>query len=412
MIEPTRRTVRDLRRDNRAALLRPLYLDGPLSRQELAAVSGLSQAAISTMVTDLADDGVVIEAGSERSDGGRPRILLRINPDAARVIGVDAGETGVRVELFDLALGRLAEARYPLRTGGTDPEQVVVHVLAGIGRVLAESGTDADRVVGVGIGVPGVVQHGAETLVHGQAMGWHGVPLERMLRAGTGLPLFVDNDATALGQAEMWFGAGRGCRHAVVALVGSGVGACVIAEGAPYRGATRSAGEWGHTAVRVGGRACRCGSYGCLESYVGGHGILARYAEVAGDLPPDLGPEAALAWLLDTTSPAATSPAATEVVADTVRYLGAGIANLVNLFNPERIVLGGWAGLLLGERLMPQIRAAAAAHALRHPYAHTTVELCRIGPDAVAFGAATLPVAAFLAGGGTLARNRPAGARR
>jgi predicted NBD/HSP70 family sugar kinase len=88
------------------------------------------------------------------------------------------------------------------------------------------------------------------------------------------------------------------------------------------------------------------------------------------------------------------------VLAETAGYLGAGIANLINLFNPERIVLGGWAGLALGERLLPEIRHAAAAHALRQPYAQTTIELCRLGPDAVSVGAATLPVARLLGNGG------------
>jgi predicted NBD/HSP70 family sugar kinase len=194
-----------------------------------------------------------------------------------------------------------------------------------------------------------------------------------------------------MGQAELWFGAGRGARNAVIGLIGSGVGASIITNGSTHRGSTSSAGEWGHTTVMVGGRTCRCGSSGCLEAYVGAEAILDRYG-----LPlPGEDQESALAALLDAVP---TSARAAEVLADTVRYLGAGIASLINLFNPERIILGGWAGLLLGDRMLPAIREAARRHSLRHPFTETSIELCRLGPDAVARGAATLPVERLLNG--------------
>ncbi|KAA2255976.1 ROK family transcriptional regulator [Solihabitans fulvus] len=412
MPEPGRQTVRDLRRSNRSTLLRQLYFTGPCSRQELGGATGLSQASVSNVVGELIEDGVVVEAGSVDSDGGRPRILLRVDPTQAYVIGVDVGETWVRVELFDLALTELAKATHPLEPGRHDIGLVVAHILDGIGRVIADSGVDPATIAGVGIGVPGVVEQGAEVLVHSQTIGWDAVPVERLLRAGTDLPLFIDNGATTMGQAEMWFGAGRGSRNAVIALVGSGVGSCIITDGAPYRGTSSSAGEWGHTVVHVGGRPCRCGSRGCLEAYIGAEGVLERYRAAAGDGPAAaIDEESAIADLLaDSLRDTARATRAREVLAETALYLGVGIANLVNLFNPERIIIGGWAGLLLGERLLPEIRDAASAHALRHPYAQTSIELCQLGPDSVALGAATLPIARFLATGGA-PRDRQAAPR-
>ena len=192
----------------------------------------------------------------------------------------------------------------------------------------------------------------------------------------------------------MWFGAGRGARHAVIALVGSGVGAAVVTDGAVYRGANSSAGEWGHTTLVYGGRACRCGSRGCLEAYVGAEGILDRYRQATGGRAvAGTGEVASIEALI---AAADRSKRAARLLEETAAYLGAGIANLINLFNPERVVLGGWAGLALGPRLLPAIRAAAAEHALRHAYHQTSIELCELGPDAVAVGAATLPVAALL----------------
>ena len=116
-------------------------------------------------------------------------------------------------------------------------------------------------------------------LVHGQTYGWDAVPLERLLRAHTDLPLLFDNGAKTMGQAELWFGAGRGARDAVVVLIGSGVGASLIFGGATYQGVTSSAAEFGHVTVVVGGRKCRCGSTGCLEAYAGAEAILERYGK-------------------------------------------------------------------------------------------------------------------------------------
>ncbi|MBM0277181.1 ROK family transcriptional regulator [Micromonospora tarensis] len=396
-MELARATNRSVRLRNRSALLTKLFLDGPLTRQDLVRSTGLSQPAVSNVVADLIDEGLVAEAGAAESDGGRPSMLLRIAPRFAFVAGVDVGETRVRVELFDFAMTLLASVEYPLDPARTEPDLVAGHVLAGIDAVTTSARVATADVLGVGIGVSGVVEQGTEAVVHAQALGWDRVPLERLIGAGTDLPLHIDNGAKTLGQAEMWFGAGRGARHAVFALVGSGVGASVVTNGATYRGASSSAGEWGHTTLVYGGRACRCGARGCLEAYVGAEAIIDRYREARRGRPvPGDDEESQLAALV---AAAETSATARRVLDDTAGYLGAGVANLINLFNPERVVLGGWAAMALGD-LLPAVRDAAGRQALRQPYDQASIELCRLGVDAVALGAATLPIARFLTDGG------------
>jgi predicted NBD/HSP70 family sugar kinase len=390
-----RTTVRDLRRHNRSLLLSKLYFDGPLSRLELSRLTGLSAATVSNVTGELAEERLIVEAGLVESDGGRPRVLLRVDPAFGHVAGIDIGETGVKVELFDLAMNRLAAADHAPSAANPDPAAVVAQIASGLSEVISRAGIDERIVLGVGIGVPGTVEQGERVLVHAPTVGWDGVAFEDMLRAkGVTLPLFIDNGAKTQGQAEMWFGAGRGARHAVIVLVGSGVGAAVITDGNTYRGSTSSAGEWGHTTISYGGLACRCGARGCLEAYVGSAAILARYRKARnGRAVPGDDEQAQLNALV---SAAGRSKAAERVLDETAGYLGAGIANLINLFNPERIVLSGWAGLALGDALLPRIREAAAAHALRHPYGQTSIELGQLGSDAIAIGAATLPVAALL----------------
>ncbi len=396
-MDARRTTVRDMRRANRSVVLTSLYRHGPLSRQELTRSTALSQASVSNIVGELLAEGLVEEAGVVESDGGRPRTLIRVAPLFAYVVGVDIGETRVQVELFDLSMRALAKADYVLESVRPAPADVVDRVLQGLAAVLREAAIGPASVLGIGVAVPGVVDGEDDAEVDAQVLGWDRVPLGAMLRAGTEIPVYLDNGAKTLGQAEMWFGAGRGARHAVVALVGSGIGAAVVTDGVIYRGVGSSAGEWGHTTVSYGGRACRCGARGCLEAYVGAEAVLDRFRDANGGVPAaGVDEESSFAALLGELG----SPVAVDVLTETIGYLGAGLADLVNLFNPERIVLGGWAGLALGERFLPEIRAAMAGHVLRQPTGPTSIELCKLGPDAVALGAATLPVAQLLDEGG------------
>ncbi|MFG3208052.1 ROK family protein [Streptomyces sp. NPDC048192] len=402
------RTVRDLRRESRGAVLQRLYLDGPMSRRALGPATGLSSGSVSNVVSGLLADGLVEEAGVVGADAGRPRRLLRIRPDSGRLIGVDVGETRVRVELIDLGLTELARADRPLGPQGYDIDAVVGHVADGIAEVLRTAGLAPGDLLGAGVGVPGIVEDGGPrgAVVHGQTVGWDGVPLERLLRAAAGLPphvpYFIENGAKAAGQAEMWFGGGRGARNAVVVLFGSGVGACVVTEEAAQGRAV----EWGHLTVRVAGRRCRCGALGCLEAYAGASALVARWREAGGRPSPGAGEEQALTELLAAARGDGgggawrADPVAVAVLAETAEYLGAGLSDLINLFQPERVLIGGWAGLRLGDAFLEQVRAHALARALRHPAARVRIEPGRLGPDAVTVGAAVLPLAAFFAVGG------------
>lgn len=399
------RTVRDLRRANRTAVLQRLYFDGPLSRFELGPATGLSSGSISNVVADLVADGLVEEAGSVDSDGGRPRTLLRVAPTSGHMIGVDVGETRVRIELFDLALTELARAERPLTPQRYDVDVITGHIRDGIAEVLAAAHLAPERLLGVGIGVPGIVEHTRDrgAVVHGQTIGWNAVPLEALLRTDSRLPesvpYFIDNGAKTLGQAEMWFGGGRGAGNAVVVLFGSGVGACLVTPEVERGRAV----EWGHLTVRVRGRRCRCGALGCLEAYAGAESLLARWREEGGRPPRDTDEETALTAMLAAAYPpegTEADPVALAVLEETAEYLGAGLSDLINLFQPERILIGGWAGLQLGSRFLPAVRRHATAYALRHPAENVTVDLGRLGPDAVTVGAAILPLADFFTRGG------------
>jgi predicted NBD/HSP70 family sugar kinase len=391
--------VRDLRRVNRTAVLRPLFLEGPLNRVVLAQLTGLSSASITNVISDLLDEELVVEVGTEESDGGRPRVQLRVNPDFGVVIGVDVGETGIRVEGFDLSMKEIAGAAVDAHPKEHDAHTVVDHVARAVHELEAQFAREGKRVLGVGVGVPGVVEHDPDVHVHAPSIGWNAVPLSRLLRAQIDLPLVIENGAKTLGQAEMWLGAGRGARHAVVTLWGTGVGAAIFADGALFRGAASSAGEWGHTTAVVGGKNCRCGAAGCLEAYIGAEALIREWARADDSLtlPDDFDQ---VEWIDRLVEAAPTSDAAAMVLDRTATYVGTAAANLVNLFNPERVIVGGWVGLTLGPLLLPKIRAVVAAQALDYAAARVSVVLGHLGTDAVALGASTLVVEELLVRGG------------
>ncbi|MFJ8487960.1 ROK family protein [Streptomyces sp. NPDC094038] len=384
-----KRTSRDIRTANRYEVLRQIIARSPTSRQTLAADTGLSVATVATLVGELLDLRMITEVGFEDSAGGRPRGLVAVNSAGGALIGVDMAETYVRVELFDLGLNVLARAVEDMRPGESRPEQAVGQVATAVGSVVAQAGVEGARVLGVGVSVPGQVDRATGIAEYAPNWDWHDVPLLGLLAEHIAYPLHLDNPLRASAVAELWFGAARGREDAVVVNLGTGVGAGLILGGGLYRGVTNSAGEWGHTTLVLDGRLCHCGNHGCVETYVGAPGIMLNLRE--------LSPRSTLTHPEDQTATidaladgvAAGDPVAVKVVRDTARYLGAGIADLVNLYNPEVVVLSSWVARRLGAPLLDEVREAVRRHALRRPFAATEIVLSPVPTDPVCLGAAT-----------------------
>jgi predicted NBD/HSP70 family sugar kinase len=391
----SRSTVKDLRRSNRSAVLRSLLLEGPLNRVLLGRLTGLSSASVTNVITELLEERLVVETGTEEPDGGRPPVKLSVNPGFGVLIGVDIGETGMRIEAFDLGLHMLSGEVVPIDPRRPMVEEVVSDIAGGIRRIVSKINVD-DRVIGVGVGVPGIVSGPAEQAsVHAPNIGWADVPLSGLLSEALAMPVFMDNCAKTLGLAEMWFGAGRGALDAVVTLLGTGVGAAIFSRGKLFRGVSSSAGEWGHTCIVMNGRRCRCGGRGCVEAYVGAYAIVEQW--MAGKETDTTDEEA----LIDELIHAADREAAAKEILDQVaEAMGIGLSNIVNLFNPERIIIGGWLGLRLGPLLLRRIKEVLSGQALAYPAARVSIQLGELGWDAVALGASTLVLDDLVSRGG------------
>ncbi len=395
-------TTRDLRRSNRTSILRELLFAGSTSRQALVGTTRLSSGTVGALVAEMLAEGLVVEDGSQESGGGRPRTVIRMAAERAITVGVDLGERGLRVEAFDLAWRRRADLFVDLNVRSSDPDRVVSHVARAVRDVIDRAALPDARVLGVGVSVPGIVERTADAHVHAPAFGWDAVPIGRLLGDAIEGIVLVDNGAKTMGQAEIWFGAGKGAADAVVALLGIGVGAAIFTGGRLYRGSRSSAGEWGHTPIVLDGAPCRCGSRGCLEAYIGELAILRDWDARRGATAPDPAPDTIR--LEQLFRAAMHDTAAGAVTADLVRHLAAGLATLINLFNPQRIVLAGSVGLRITPPMLRDIRSATGRYALRQPFDSVEIVQGTLGDDAVALGAATIVVDDLLARGFAFAR--------
>lgn len=388
---PESATVTTLRAHNRAVALKQIILSGQTTRATIARECGLSVASATNLVAELIGEGLVIEAGSMSSRGGRPIAIIEPRSEGAYLIGADVGERGVAIELFDLRMSRIdREFR-----GGRElesPETIAQDLDAGLSSLRDRNPAEWASVVGVGLGLPGIVESGPDgrQVLYAQSLGWPATPIADLISHD--IAIYADNGAKTQAKAELWFGAARGVEHSLVVLLGRGVGLGVVAGGEIQRGATSSAGEWGHLKVERGGRLCRCGGRGCIEAYVGADAILSAWSDAGGSFSGS--GWGALGELIAAAADGEAS--ASSVVDEVVRTLGAGLGGLVNLTNPERVVIGGWVGLRLMETLADRIEAEIRDNALARPGGQFELLASTFGGDTVALGAAIMPLEMLL----------------
>ncbi|MEU6259628.1 ROK family protein [Streptomyces sp. NPDC047043] len=391
-----KRTYQDIRRANRFAVMRHVIASAPVARRDVATAVGLSVATTADIVSELLELRLVAEIGQQASGGGRPRNLLAPNPDGPRFIGVDIAETYVHVELFDPALRALARAEEDLHPRDNPPGYVLERILSGVATVTAEAGVPLDGLLGIGVSIPGQVRPDGRASVFASNWTWRDVPLRDLLAERIPIPVHLDNPLRASTVAELWFGAARGRENVAVLTMGTGVGAGLAVGGTIYHGATNTAGEWGHTNLVIDGRLCRRGCVGCVEAYVGAPGIMRQLEEVAPGSPL-LHPDDQTATINALAAALAEGdPDAERAITATARYLGIALANLINLFNPQVVVLTGWVADRLGAQLVERARPTLAAHALGEAWAGAEIALCPLDRNPVSLGAATVVMEGFL----------------
>lgn len=311
------------------------------------------------------------------------------------VIGIDIGGTtlGLGAVAQDGSTVRYHQSRPTRPERG--PEAVVADLVARSGEIIAQlkQGDPTAEILGIGIGAPGPLDTRTGVVSVAPNLGWTDLPLGEMLQTGSGLPVALDNDANCAVLGEYWLGAARGSQHAVGITIGTGIGGGVIIDGQLYHGASDVAGEIGHTTVDIDGRLCGCGNYGCLEAYASGPAIARRAVEQAQAGVPTLLNQLSNGDLTRVTAQtvyeaaAQHDPLALDVVRSTALYLGAGLASLVNVLNPEVIVILGGV-TLAGERFFDPMRFEIARRAFKPAVKHCRILPGQLGQFAGIYGAA------------------------
>ncbi|MFJ6718850.1 MULTISPECIES: ROK family transcriptional regulator [unclassified Streptomyces] len=367
-----------LHRANLERVVRAVRLAGSLTQAEIARATGLSAATVSNIVRELKEGGTV--EVTDTSAGGRRARSVSLSGDAGIVIGVDFGHTHLRVAVGNLAHQVLAEDSEPLDvdaswTEGFDRAEALV------GRLIEGVGVGRDKVIGVGLGVPGPIDVESGTLGSTAILpGWAGINPRRELSSRLGVPVYVDNDANLGALGELVWGSGRGVKDLAYIKVASGVGSGLVINGQIYRGPGGTAGEIGHITLDESGPVCRCGNRGCLETFA-----AARY--VLPLLQGSHGPELTMERVVELAREG--DPGCRRVITDVGRHIGSGVASLCNLLNPSRVVLGGSLAEA-GELVLAPIRESVGRYAIPSAARQLSVLTGSLGGRAEVLGALAL----------------------
>lgn len=330
---------------------------GPLSRTDIARHSGLSLATVSGITSELLALDFIRETAEGESTGGRPPVLLTLNPRAGFVVGLKLTEKSIISSLADLEANVVYNHTASLESV-QHVDAALQAIFDAISATLEGSGVPREKIMGIGVGLAGVIDSRTGVCRYSPFMGWRNVQLARPIEEHFHLPVYIENDVNTLTIAEQWFGAGNSVEHFLVVTIGRGVGLGIVTNGQFYRGAMGGAGEFGHITIQEDGPICDCGKRGCLEAIAsdvavvrmaesgvrsGRTSLLSEAFEAAGQLTLDDVIEASQRG----------DELARECFERSGRAIGTGLAHLVNLFNPQLVILAG-EGLRAGEaRLTP-----------------------------------------------------------
>lgn len=318
----------------RESILDAIRASEPLSRVELAAMTGLTEAAVSMTVRRLLEEGLVVETGRTPT-AGKPRTLLRLDPAARLAVGIYLDDLTTTYVLTGQTGGILSRMARPALAAG-DPDTVLRSLVADVNVLLAGSGVDPARSLGVGVVWPGPHGRPDETP-------WQGEELAARLTGATGWPVLVENDATAAAVGEYWVARVDASRPFAALYMGSGIGAGVVLDGVALRGRHANAGEFGHLCLQIDGPPCWCGSRGCLEAIAGPQVVIERaLADQVATAEAGLARSGTIADFAAIARAAhAGAPACRALLEDSARYVAAAAESVVNLLDVDLLVLTG-----------------------------------------------------------------------
>jgi glucokinase-like ROK family protein len=382
-----------VRETNLSLVLRLINTQPPISRAQLAVITGLNKSTVSSLVDELLECNLIHETGSNTGGAGRPATLLEMNPQAGSIIGVELGVDFVSVAVTDF-LGNILWRRHEETDPTENHEKVINQTL----RIVKEAMTTGKRknykFFGLGLATPGTVDLNEGVLIFAPNLHWRNVPFVKIFAEQTKLKVFVENDANAAAIAEHLFGTARQCQDFLFVFAGVGIGGGLFLNGKLYRGKNGYAGEIGHSPIMAEPTqtVCHCGNRGCWETYANQYSIIqriqARLEVKRTSIIPQLmaAQNSALNIPLIKQAADAGDLEAIDSFTEAGHAMGQGFAGLINIFNPEKVILGGPLSIA-GEYLLPAIKETVTRHSLPEIIQQAEVLLSPFGPDASLIGA-------------------------
>lgn len=331
------------REQGRHIILRKIKRHGPIPRIDLSHSTGISRATVTTITAELLRDGLIQEIPRDLENAtdtkrGRPRVDLKIASDAHLIAGIKVSEGSTSLMLVDFEGAHLAELEVPNFKGPILGEELGDHIFTSLEQLTALHGKSISDLSGVGLGLAGIVDAENGTVYWSPTLKERNINLRDILIGRLGVPTFLDNDANLVAMAEKTYGLGRDHSDFIVVTIDSGVGMGIVLNNQIYRGTRGCGAEFGHTKVQLEGALCRCGQRGCLEAYVADYALLREATSVGffnESAPVDDRVEELLQAVKD------NDPTAKTIVDRASRMFAMGLANLVNVFDPQLLILAG-----------------------------------------------------------------------
>jgi len=361
-------------------------------------MSGLNKSTVSSLVDELLKLEIIHETGSNTGGAGRPATLLEINPKAGLILGVELGVDFVSVAVTDF-LGNILWRRHEDTDPNEEQEKMIERTLRIVDEGMVEGNKLNLRFLGLGLATPGTVDLKEGVMVFAPNLHWRNVPFGKIFSEQTHLRVFVENDANAAAIAEHLFGAAQASKDFLFVFAGVGIGGGLFLNGKLYRGKNGYAGEIGHSPIisDQNQTLCHCGNTGCWETYANQSSVINRVQSRlemhhASNIP-NLAVEQNAPISISLIKQAADSgdAEAMDSFTEAGHAMGQGFAGLINIFNPEKIILGGPLSIA-GEYLLPAIKESISSHCLPEIGNQVEVLLSPFGPDASLLGAIAIVV--------------------
>lgn len=367
-----------VKKNNKALVLQLIMEKEPISRADIAQVSGLHKATVSSLVNELLEEELIFESGPGESSGGRRPVILHFNKVAGYAVGVDIGVNYVLCVLTDLKGNILIEKNQSVKR---TPYPSIMSIIQSMIQSLTEE-MPASRygIVGIGVGVPGIVNKQGSILL-APNLGWTNIQLKKDLEELFNVPVIIENEANAGAFGEQQFGAGQDFQNILYVSAGIGIGVGIILNKELYQGKNGFSGEMGHMIIDLNGKPCSCGSRGCWEAYASENALL------------ELANTDSLESLIELA--ANRDETAQRLFGEIGTYLGYGINNIINTFNPDQVILGN--RLSLARQWIEQpIRTTIENHTLTHHQKEMHLDFPKLGKYSTSLGVSAFVVEKFI----------------